>query len=131
MKPPPPVELAYDADVGPERTSWLAAKEPMRIAAVQQHHRTLRSHPAMPNIKLHALMHVVVENQLAAGDPPEVALALARLVAAGVSRHAAVHAIASVVAAEMFTILKDQTTFDRAATAAALARLEAHDWVGR
>lgn len=121
--------LAYDADTAPDPTAWLAADEGVKAAAVRAHHDGLASHGPMPNAKLHMLFHVIAENQLAAGDPPEVGQTLERLLAAGVSRHAAIHALASVVAAEVFAVMKENRIYDRAATSAALARLRAEDWV--
>jgi hypothetical protein len=123
--------LTYDADVAPVRASWLGAEEALRLSAVHAHHKTLRSHPPMPNVKMHVLMHVVVENQLLAGDPPLARPTIERLVTEGASRHAAIHAIASVVAAELSSVLKHHTLYDRDAAAEALARLRAQDWMWR
>ena len=123
--------LTYDAEVWPERVHWLGADEALRLAAVHAHHRSLRSHPPMPNVKMHVLMHVVVENQLLAGDPPLARPTVERLVGEGASRHAAIHAIATVVAAELSSVLKNHTPYDRNAAAAALARLRADDWIWR
>jgi len=67
---------------------------------------------------------VVVENQLALGEPPEAARALARLVAGGMDRHAAVHAVARVVSDALTAALRDGK-FDGAAYARALDALGA------
>ncbi len=120
--------LTYDADAAPDPSSWLSADEDIRLAAVRAHHDTLASHPPMPNAKMHALMHVVVENQLAAGDPPDATRTLERLIASGASRHAALHAVASVVVAEMHAVMNGGRAYDRDAASAALARLRADDW---
>jgi hypothetical protein len=120
--------LVYDADEAPDPARWRAADEDVRIAAVRAYHDALASHPPAPNPKLHALFHAIVENQLAAGDPPEVAQTLERLLAGGASRHGAIHALASVVAEEVFAVMKEQRVYDRKATSAALARLRPGDW---
>ena len=74
-------------------------------------------------------MHVVVENQLALADEP-VVRALDRLVREGLSRHDAVHAIGSVVAEEIYVLLKEQDIPDTARTRydAAIERLTAASW---
>ena len=120
--------LAYDADSAPEAAEWLATDEDARLGAVQAHHDHLPDHPEMPNPQLHALMHVIVENQLASGDPPEAAATVARLVGAGASRHAAIHAVASIVVEEMQAVMRDARAYDRATTARRLEQLRANDW---
>lgn len=77
----------------------------------------------MPNPRLHALVHVVVENQLAAGDPKEARAALARLRKAGLSRHEALHAIGEIVAVDLFAVMRDGKFIDRQASERALAAL--------
>ena len=59
-------------------------------------------------------MHVIVENQLAINDPPEVRPTLKRLVEGGLTRHEAIHAIGSVVAEALFKVMKERVEFDRA-----------------
>ena len=46
-----------------------------------------------PNEQLHATFHVVVENQIALGDELPVRRAVDRLMAEGLDRHQAVHAV--------------------------------------
>lgn len=89
--------MTYDADSAPAAAAWLEAAEPERLAAIEAHHAELRTHPPTPKPRLHATLHLVVENQLAEGKPPEVSAAIERLVNGGLSRHDAVHAVAFVV----------------------------------
>jgi hypothetical protein len=77
---------------------------------------------------MHDLFHVIVENQLAAGDSPESAATLDRLVREDVPRHDAIHAVASIVAAEMHGAMTEQRTYDHDRVARDLARLRAADW---
>lgn len=65
------------------------------------------------NPQAHALMHVVVESQLAEGYAPAVA-AYERFRASGVDRHNTIHALASVVAAHIMEMLQEQKPFDDA-----------------
>lgn len=119
----------YDADAppGPE---WLDLDEDDRIAAVKAHHRgrVLRMHAADMNPQLHATLHVMVENQVAADDPPAAARAVARLCALGLRRHAAIHAIADVAMQRLAATL-DAGTFDVAAYEAELDRIDGAAWL--
>ena len=55
---------------------------------------------------MHALIHVVVENQVALGAEVPAQETLSRLMREGLSRHDAVHAIGSVLAGHMFDLIK-------------------------
>lgn len=116
----------YDASTAPGPELWLAADESRKLAAIEAHHRALGVD--LPNPRLHATMHAIVENQLAAGAPVEARATLERFVAAGVTRHEAVHAIGSVVAGAIWNVLRRHATVDRDAMVAALADLDPDDW---
>lgn len=58
------------------------------------------------NATLHAAIHTVVENQLALGDP-EVRETLDRLLADGLDRHDALHAIGSVLSEQLFGAMQN------------------------
>ena len=75
------------------------------------------------NPYLKAAILEVVENQLRDGDPPETQQTLERLLAAGYSRKQATEMIGSAVIGEIWTILHDQKTFDRARFVALLEQL--------
>ena len=66
----------------------------------------------LPNAKIHAVTHVVVENQVLLGGETPVAAALDRLMQEGLSRHDAIHAIGSVLAPVLFDILKEEIRSD-------------------
>ena len=46
---------------------------------------------------MHATLHVIVENQIALGDETPVQLKARQLMAQGLDRHEAIHAVASVL----------------------------------
>jgi hypothetical protein len=119
-----PAALHYSTATAPEPAEWLALDDTVKVEAVEQHHRLLATHPNVPNTRLHALMHVIVENQLASGDPPEVQETLERFSQAGRTRHEAIHAIGSVMAEAIWNITRNKTAFDRDAAVRALARLQ-------
>ena len=119
----------YDPEIAPDPSEWLALDEQERIQLAEVHHRFARI--KLPNAKVHAVFHAIVENQVAEGLEP-VVRAMARLQREGLSRHDALHAIGSVSAEHVFEAmkLKDQ---DAASTAqarynAAVERLTARSW---
>lgn len=73
---------------------------------------------------LHATLHTIVERQLAGGDPPETRAALDRLVAAGVSRHEAVHRIGNVMVRHLYEMGREDRRFDHRAYVKALNELK-------
>jgi hypothetical protein len=119
----------YDADQAPDPTAWLALDEAERTALVARHHRgrverTL--HAPEYNRQLHVAFHVLLENQIAAGDPPATAAAVARLCGDGLRRHAALHAALDVA----LRLLASGEPTDPAAWEAVMSRVDAGSWLG-
>ena len=81
----------YDPDIASDPADWLALDEDERIQLAEAHHRAARI--KLPNAKVHAVFHAIVENQTAEGIEP-IVLAMARLQGEGQSRHDALHATA-------------------------------------
>jgi Domain of unknown function (DUF1841) len=119
----------YDPEIAPDARDWLALDEDERLILVEEYHRDARI--ALPKAarRLHATIHVVVENQVALDDEP-VVRALARLRKEGLSRHDAVHAIGSIVAEQIYDLLKlkDAPEAARIRYYAAIERLTAERW---
>lgn len=84
----------YNPNAAPNPAEWLALSEMERIRLVQNHHASVRV--KVSNMKAHAALHAAVENQVASGYGP-TNKALERLQGEGLSRHEAVHAVASVI----------------------------------
>jgi hypothetical protein len=78
---------------------------------------------------VHATIHSAVETQLAEGHP-HAAAALARLLAEGLDRHEAIHAIGSVLTEEIFEVLKSKRAHDPVAYARRLDKLTGAGWRG-
>lgn len=97
--------MRYDPQVAPDPAAWRLAEERARLRAIEDYHH--RAALKMPNVRMHAVIHNVVENQLAEGLSETVAT-LERLVQAGLSRHDALHAIGSVVAGQIHAMLAGQ-----------------------
>jgi|SRR5215813_5133949 len=120
---------SYDPDKQIDPEEWMALDDDERGYLVENYHTKKRF--KMPNLKLHAIIHVVVENQIALGDAVPAKRALARLMRQGLSRHNAVHAIGSVLASHIFDLMKHgPVSADPSADySRQLEKLNAEDWL--
>lgn len=118
----------YDPLIAPDPAEWLATDEGQRIFLALNYHRSARV--KLPNERLHAAIHVVVENPVAMGDELPVRRVLDRLQTEGLDRHDAIHAIASVLTEHMADMLKAGTpqTDGNEAYWTGLRRLTAKGW---
>lgn len=85
----------YDPLNAPDPDEWQSMDEDERITLVMEHHR--EAGVELPNEQLHAVVHVVVENQIALGDEMSAQATLERLMREGLDRHEAIHAVGSVL----------------------------------
>lgn len=119
----------YNPDVAPDPAQWRAVQEGTRMMLVKLYHDGARIRLPKPN--LHYAVHVVVENQIAEGMPA-VVRAMARLQGEGLSRHDALHAIASVAARRVAELLQSgdpqQAQAFEARYAEELDKLTALEW---
>jgi hypothetical protein len=120
----------YDPDVAPDPDEWLALDEGERSLIIDAYHRKARV--KLPNATLHATIHAIVENQIAEKLDSTVR-AMSRLMKEGLSRHDALHAIASVLVQHLHDALTtdDRDDFLRTGTRryeAAVDRLTARSW---
>lgn len=122
-------QLDYDPDTGPDAPAWRASDEVERVAAVERGHP---AHPGSsdPQARLHRALHVVVETQVADGRPASVRETLARLQDGGLTRHEAIHAIASVAGDQIFEALQSARPFDPARYDRELEALDGTPWKG-
>jgi hypothetical protein len=101
--------MRYDALKAPDPQAWLDRDEQERIDQIIDYHR--RYHlPVGESTKLHGLAHVIVENQIALGDPPVPAIreALVRLMGEGLDRHDGLHAVGSVVMGIVSDVVREK-----------------------
>jgi hypothetical protein len=82
---------AYLPDFGPDPEVWLAMDEADRISRVSAYHKAAGFKAG--SLRAHATIHTAVENQVALGDETPAAVTLDRLMAEGLDRHDAIHAI--------------------------------------
>jgi len=117
----------YDPERTPPADAWLGIDEDARLGLVSAYHQQAQMAP--PNARLHAAIHVVVENQVAIGETTVVDT-LARLRGEGLSRHEAGHAIGSVLAERLAAALRGELTSDTLPSAylKSLQGLSAADW---
>jgi hypothetical protein len=94
---------SYDSTTAPNADEWLATDEGERIELVVAYHRRVRIR--VPRERLHATIHVVVENQIATGEAVVIET-LGRLQREGLDRHDAVHAIGKVLAEHLYDLLQ-------------------------
>jgi hypothetical protein len=97
----------YDPYEPPDASEWLTMGEEARIAMVRVYHQSIGD--VGDSEQLHALFHVIVENQIAMGAHMEpVRERLRQLMAQGLDRHDAVHAIGYVLAKHMHWLALDR-----------------------
>ena len=118
----------YNPLVDLDIQGWLALDEDQRIAAVLGYHEQAGIEP--PDENMHALLHAVVENQVAMGGAAPTEAVLHRLVDEKLDRHDAVHAIASVLANYIHGALyNSDTAVSNDDYYAALEKLTADKWL--
>ena len=128
----------YDPLAAPDPAEWLSLGEQERIDLIMDYHR--RAGIRVPNAALHAAMHGIVENQIAEGDELPALRTAQRLIAEGLDRHDAIHAIGTELAAHINNLARevrlglkpDKRDVDRDpndAYFAELERLTAEQWL--
>lgn len=120
--------MKYNPEKAPDPKKWRALEESQRLNAVSAYHRRLRV--KLPNTDLHAAIHVIVENQLAAGFDL-AADALDRLRAEGLDRYEAIHAIGSVLIGYVQSLMQEgaSTPDPNGLYGNALRTLTARSWM--
>lgn len=117
--------MRYDPERAPDPARWNALPEDERIEMVERYHRRARIRTPRPT--LHAIMHAIVENQIALGEAPVVE-AIPRLMGEGLSRHDALHAVAWVMAVHMNRSMATKTPVDNDAYFAEVRELTKERW---
>ena len=97
----------YNPYHAPDPEEWLAMDEDERILLIERWHLA-HDKQDIPNVTAHAVMHAIVENQLAE-KVETVQAALKRLLREGLERHEAIHAIAAVFNKHYFDVMKGQS----------------------
>jgi len=93
----------YNPSESIDANDWLAVGELERSELVRRFHQGLDEPLPEDSLPGHALIHVIVENQIAT-DVELVPETIAKLVRQGLDRHEAVHAIGALISAQMFNL---------------------------
>jgi hypothetical protein len=93
----------YDPNDDLPVSDWTALDEDEQVMAVRQYHE--EAGIDVPNLDLHAILHTIIENQVALEGETPVPDALDRLQDEGLSRHDAIHAVATVLMKHLDSIL--------------------------
>jgi len=117
----------YDPDRAPDPQRWLAEDSGQKMEIIRRYHR--RERIQAPNADAHAVIHEIVENQVAMGDEIPVAATLQRLMGEGLTRHEAVHAIGTVLLRYLDRLMRnDEAKEANTAYYAELATTTADEW---
>jgi len=122
------LSISYDPTLGPQPSRWLEIDQVEAILAVEQYHLQKRLRRRSHGLRAHSVLHAAVENQLAEDDPPAAGKALLRLIAQGLDRHDAVHAIGSVLGEYLGRAVQEDA-FDQRGYGVALGKLSAELWL--
>jgi len=106
---------------------WLGLGEAERIDLVVNFIEKNEKDIGIPAIKIHASIHVIVENQLAMDSEPTPET-YSRLRRQGLNRHETIHAIGAVIAEDMFDIMKGNKEQAMSRYKGRLKKLTAKRW---
>lgn len=118
-RPAGPRDRAFDPSAEDERHQRILDQHSGYRAAIDRGEELVGD----VNPRLHIVLHVAVEEQLAAGDPPEVRATQARLVALGYPEHEVTHGIGDAFTRELWRAQETHQVFDRQRYAARLAAM--------
>jgi hypothetical protein len=118
----------YDPLEAPDPEEWLALDEQERIDLVLNYHRKARIR--LPDAKVHAIVHAMVETQIALEDETPARRTAQRLMDEGLDRHEAIHAIGWVLIEFMSDLMDEPESRAEPNSPyfAALERLTVEDW---
>ena len=109
----------FDTVDDDERRQRILGQHPDHRAAIDRGDEVIGD----VNPRLHIVLHEAVEEQLAAGDPPQARAAHARLVALGYPEHDVIHGIGDALTRELWRAQDAHELFDRDRYAARLAAM--------
>jgi hypothetical protein len=118
----------YNPIEAPNPEEWLALDERARIDLVRDYHR--RARIRLPIERVHAMLHAIVETQIALGDKTTARRTALRLMDEGLDRHETIHAIGMVLINHTSDLMKTMKSGQdpNAPYFAALERLTAQHW---
>jgi hypothetical protein len=119
----------YDAEIPPDPEAWLALDESERQLQIVDYHDREGIEPPPGGEAVHAASHLLVENRIALGDELPDGAAIERLMAEGLDRHEAIHAVAAVAFDVIRRIRRgEEKASPEAALRAAVEQVTAESW---
>lgn len=117
----------YDPNIAPVASEWLELDDDERIELIMNFHE--RADTSLSSIQAHAIIHVIVENQIALGKS-EVINTVKKLIRQGLDRHEALHAIGAIVAEDTFDLIRGDgpKEYDHERYNLRLKNLTAQNW---
>lgn len=120
---------SYNPNNAVNNVNWLALDETIKIKLVQDFHLDLALDLSDDALKVHSLIHVIVENQLTTG----VGVAnetVEKLMRQGLERHESIHAIGAIISEDIFNVMKgDSIEFSFKKYRRKLEKLTAKRWL--
>ena len=118
----------YDPILEPDLKWWEALDDDERISVVMEHHQEAGTE--LPDEYAHAVLHALIENQIALGEGTPVEAVLCRLIDENLDRHDAIHAIASILVNHVHELMHgEDTALDNDDYYAELEKLTAKKWL--
>jgi hypothetical protein len=96
--------MEYDPLKAPEGEDWLSMDDDEKMAIIENYHRSTEED--FEGMKVHCVIHEIVENQIAMGEELPVRDKLAQLIDGGLDRHEAIHAIGMVLSGYLFDLME-------------------------
>lgn len=93
----------YNPSQAPNSEEWLSLDEAERINLVENFHEESGEDIPDGAERIHAAIHVAVENQFALDTQP-VSKIVAKLIRQGLDRHEALHAVGAVLSEDLFNL---------------------------
>ncbi len=118
----------YNPQNAPDPDEWQAISEDERIDLVREFHEQAEEEVPDGGENIHAVFHVIVENQIAMNLPP-VAATVEKLIRQGLNRHEAIHAVGAVLSGDMHELLHgDKESWEPQQYRRRLEKLTAKRW---
>lgn len=118
----------YNPSQAPLPDEWLELDELTRIDLVRLYHEDAGVELEEGAENIHAVLHVIVENQLAMDVRP-VPETIARLMRQGLKRHEAIHAVGAVLSEDIFNMISGGQELDMKKYRRRLEKLTAKRWL--
>jgi hypothetical protein len=96
----------YHPSKAPNPEDWLEMDESIRIQSVLDSHIAAQTEFEEGADKLHAIIHVIVENQNAL-NVESVSSTIEKLMRQGLSRHESIHAVGAVLSEGIYNSMND------------------------